>query len=140
MWFRKKEAKPFLADNAELYVGNLPIEVGVIELCALLNRFGDHFSVKMLHKEYQNGENCRFCIASFDSQRRARKATRKLLKAKRQDSYLEVHEYIHRTYNNERRSLHWRNHKWDTTERRKRERRRKELVKPADDLFAGNTH
>jgi RNA recognition motif-containing protein len=135
MWFRKKETKHSSGDNTELFVGNLPLGVGVVELCALLNRFGEHFSARMLIKNFENGETCRFCIASFDSQRLARKAAKKLRKTKRGASPLEVHEYMHRTYSNERRDLHWREQAWDNEDRRGHERRRQEHVEPVDDLF-----
>lgn len=135
MWFKKKEARHSSVNNTEILISNLPGEVAMVELCALLNRFGKHFSLKMLKKEFENGEKCRFCIASFDSERLARKATKRLRKPKRGVTPLEVHEYIHRSYSNERRDLGWREQEWDDDERRSHERRRQEHVEPVDDLF-----
>ena len=136
MWFRKKKTKYTSDDKVEILVSNLPDEIGVFELGILLSDFIGHFHLKIFDKAFENGEQCRFCIATFDSERLARKATKKLRKSKFGKRQLEVHKYIYRTYSNERRDLHWRDLEWNDKERRDHERRRQEHIEQVDDLFA----
>lgn len=135
MWPFKSKTENNSRSKTELYIANLRANTGKSELAKLLVEFSDHFTLKMVKRRYENGNTHRFCIATFDSERLAQKAINKLRKSRLAGHPIEVREYFHRNYNNERRDLNWRQQEWSDDERRGKERRRKEITQNTDDLF-----
>ena len=131
MWFRDREFKSRKETSTDIFVSDLPDEIGLFELGILLCDYAEHFTLKMV----EGGDQRRICIATFDSERLAQKAVKVLRKSKFGKHRLEVHKYIHRAYSSERRDPLWRNRKWDSEERRNRERRQQAVLKPYREQF-----
>ena len=69
------------------------------------------------------------------SEAHANKMIKKLHQSLYRGERLEVREYIHRSYNNERRDIGWRNRGWSDGERRGHDRRRVPLRHDKNSLF-----
>lgn len=121
----------------EVFVGNLPHAATQSDVLRLLLPFDREVRVVMHEHPLREGGTSHYAIASFSTEKAALKAIKKLAGKEVQGMGLEVHEYEHRSYNNERRALGWRNQTWDGEERRQQERRAGTTVKAGqdDDLF-----
>lgn len=76
----------------------------------------------MVQKKH-NGKIIRYCHVEVPSEQMGKLLIESLNGMRLNGGILEVREYMHRAYSNDRRKLNWRNRPWDKVERRKSERR-----------------
>ena len=62
----------------ELFVGLLPPSAGMEDLHALFTPFRDRVDIELIERRFVDGSSARFGVASFDSDRLARRAIRQL--------------------------------------------------------------
>ncbi len=119
----------------EVYVGNLNPQTTRNDVVAYLKSFARDARIRMVEQPLDNGSRTLYAIADFDSDRLALKAIKKLNGGVLRGEKIELHEYLHRSYSNERRALNWRDRPWSGVERRNHERRKK-VARPnqADDF------
>lgn len=120
----------------EVFIGNIGNEATLGEVKAFFRGFSSKADFRMEERKLEDGQQVRFVIADFDSDRLAEKAIKKFAGQSFRTHPLIVREYIHRSYNNERRALNWRSKPWHGLDRRKDERRYKKLIEPSDDFDA----
>lgn len=114
----------------DVFVGNLHPKARPTDLESFFGGFSKNAQFKIVTKYYDNGTSYRFGMVSFDSQRVAEKAIKKLNNQYLMGKPTIVREYFHRSYHNERRDINWRSKEWDTNERRGTDRRRREVENP----------
>lgn len=120
----------------DVYVGNIPDTIKTIDLERLLRPLDRQVQIRLHHPNGKQVQATCYCVCTFSTERLARKAIKKL------DGYLlfgralSVHEYLYRSYSNERRALGWRNRPWDGVERRSGERRAGTALAAPDDWFS----
>lgn len=107
----------------ELYIGNLSDKVSIDDLHRLFRGFGRNLQFRFEFRILDDGGKARYAVVEFDSERLARKAIDKLRHTPLYGQPLIIHEYVHRSYNNERRAVGWRNRQWPGNERRSNDRR-----------------
>jgi hypothetical protein len=73
-------------------------------------------------------------VAVFENDKYALKMMEKFHGELFRGRELVIREYLHRSYNNERRAVNWRDKPWRAGERRRDDRRYKEMVKPKDEF------
>lgn len=117
----------------DVYIGNLHPKARPGDLEAFFKGFTKNTRFKIVTKYYNDGSSHRFGIVTFESEVLGRKAISKLHLKQLMGKPVEVREYFHRTYQNERRELGWRNKQWEGEDRRGQERRRKEVEKPEEE-------
>ena len=119
----------------EVYVGNLNPQTTRNDVVAYLKSFARDARIRMVEQPLDNGSRTLYAIADFDSDRLALKAIKKLNGGVLRGEKIELHEYLHRSYSNERRALNWRDQPWSGLERRNHERRKKAAqANQADDF------
>lgn len=118
----------------EVFIGNLADNVSVTDLTAFFKAFANKARIRIVDKRQEDGSRVRYGVASFDTEKLALKAIKKLNQRELRGRAVVLREYIHRSYSNERRALNWRDKPWSGPERRKVERRKKETTKPRDDF------
>lgn len=121
----------------EVYVGILPASTTQSDLIRLFLPVDKQVRVEMKTHDLREGGKSFYAIVSFSSDKLAHKAIKKLHQTEFHGGIIEVREYLHRSYNNERRALGWRNQPWESEERRTHERRAGTTPKAGqdDDLF-----
>lgn len=119
----------------EVMICNLPESATKADLLDLLKSYRKHMELKMVNNHYEDGSTFHFAVATFKADKYAQKVIKKFNHVLLKGNHLIVREYIHRSYNNEKRSLNWRQRDWQSNERRCHDRRRKEVVEKKDDLF-----
>ena len=110
---------------ADVIVLELADEADLPDLQALLKRLAARASCRIVEQKYADGTRCRYGLASFEQVKYAIKAIKKFNQKKLLGVPVTVRQYFHRSYQNERRVLNWRELPWDGPERRLGERRRK---------------
>lgn len=120
----------------EVYVGSLNPQTTRNDLVAYLKSFARDARIHMVDLALDDGSRVYYAILNFDSDRLALKAIKKLNGGVLRGEKVELHEFLHRSYSNERRALNWRDKPWSGLERRNHERRHKVAPKtPAADDF-----
>jgi len=122
----------------EVYIGELPPEVTPADLAEFLWGVHKKIRVEIVKRQFTDGTEARFAVVHYPTERAGRKAINRLNGKRLGGVPMEVREFQHRAYANERRTLGWRDqHRSEGEERRRRERRRVEVQTPdEDDLFA----
>lgn len=118
----------------DLIILELAEEAEVSDLKSLFKGLADKAEFKIVIQSYVDGSHCRYGIANFKLPKLGRKSIRKFNNKKLLDAPVTVRQFHHRTYQNERRALDWRNKVWDKPERRIAERRRKVVNNIEDEL------
>lgn len=118
----------------EVFIGNLAENVTVSDLTAFFKAFANKARIRIIEKRQEDGSRIRYGVADFDADKLALKAIKKLNQKELRGRPVVLREYFHRSYNNERRALNWRDKPWNGPERRRVERRKKESSKPKDDF------
>ena len=119
----------------DLIILELPEEAEVSDLKTLFRGLADKAEFKIVFQRYVDGSHCRYGIAKFKLPKPGKKAIRKFNNKKLLGEPVTVRQFHHRTYQNERRALDWRNKVWDKPERRIAERRRKVINEIEDELI-----
>lgn len=118
----------------EVFIGNLAENVTVSDLTVFFKAFANKVRIRIVEKREEDRTRVRYGVADFDSDKLAIKAIKKLNQKELRGRPVVMREYFHRSYNNERRALNWRDKPWGGPERRQVERRKKESSKPKDDF------
>ena len=118
----------------DLFIGNLPPKTGLGELIAFFKGFGNKADFHLKQKELDNGETVYYAVASFANDKYALKLMEKYGGEQFHGRELVIREYLHRSYNNERRAVNWREKPWRAGERRRHDRRLQEQVASHDEF------
>lgn len=118
----------------EVFVGNITSNTTLSDVVYLFKGFAKKARMRMVDKKLQNGERAYYAIAEFDSDKLALKAIKKLNGSILRGQHVVMREFHHRSSNNERRAVNWRDKPWDGPERRASERRKKLLPQQKDDF------
>lgn len=120
----------------DLYIGNLAPGTSFGDLIALFKGFSKMARFRFEQKKLADGTLVRYAVASFENDKYAIKMMEKFHGHPLNGCALVVREYLHRSYNNERRDVNWRDKPWRAGERRRDDRRYKEAAKPQDEYEA----
>jgi RNA recognition motif-containing protein len=120
----------------DLYIGNLAPGTNFGDLITLFKGFSKMARFRFEQKKLADGTLVRYAVASFDNDKYALKMMAKFHGHLFNQRELVVREYLHRSYNNERRDVNWRDKPWRAGERRRDDRRYKEAAKPQDEYEA----
>jgi hypothetical protein len=107
----------------DIFIGNLPGSKYEPEILGLLKNFDSHANAGIKTPIHKHRENGYFCIASIKHDKTARRFIKKFNQKSPYGHRLKIREYVHRCYGNERRSINWRDSKWQGHEKRARDRR-----------------
>ena len=107
----------------DLFVGNLPLDTSLSELIAYFKGFSSKGDFHLKRKKLDNGETVLYAVLSFENDKYAEKLLAKYAGKEFKGRALAIREYFHRSYNNERRALNWRDKPWRAGERRRNDRR-----------------
>lgn len=116
----------------DVFIGNLSPRTTLIDLALFFKGFASDVRFQIFDKQFEDGSRTRYAVATIEPDKLAEKAIRKLNGAYLQGNTVFLREFLHRSYNNERRAVGWRSKPWQGVERRTSERRRKQSLKPAD--------
>lgn len=111
----------------EVFIGNLAIGVTYTDLISFFKGFANKMRLRIVDKRQDDGSKLRYAIATFESEKLALKAIKKLNQKTLRGEPVVLREYFHRYYANERRALNWRDKPWEGVERRKTERRKQSI-------------
>ncbi len=120
----------------ELFIGNLTPTANLGELIAFFKGFSSKARFRFEEKTLEDGATIRYAVADFDSDKYALKMMEKFAGELYRGKELVIREYLHRSYNNERRAVNWRDKPWRAGERRRDDRRLKAYIAPLDDFEA----
>jgi RNA recognition motif-containing protein len=118
----------------ELFIGNLSPNANLGELVAFFKGFNKMARFRVEQKKLEDGTLVRYAVAVFENDKYALKMMEKFHGELFRGRELVIREYLHRSYNNERRAVNWRDKPWRAGERRRDDRRYKEMVKPKDEF------
>lgn len=118
----------------ELFIGNLSPNANLGELIAFFKGFNKMARFRVEQKKLEDGTLVRYAVAVFENDKYALKMMEKFHGELFRGRELVIREYLHRSYNNERRAVNWRDKPWRAGERRRDDRRYKEMVKPKDEF------
>lgn len=118
----------------ELFIGNLPPNTSLGELIAFFKGFSSKADFHLKQKKLDNGTTVLYAVVGFVNEKYALKLLEKYAGTEFNGHELMIREYSHRSYNNERRAVNWREKPWRAGERRTNDRRIKESV-PKHDEF-----
>lgn len=118
----------------EVFIGNISPNTTLNDVVNFLKGFAKKARVRVVDHPLEDGGHSRYAIADFDAEKMALKAIKKLNGTLLHGQTVVMREFFHRSYNNERRAVNWRDKPWDGPERRKDERRKKIRVKEKDDF------
>ena len=107
----------------ELFVGNLPPNTGLGELIAFFKGYSSKGDFHLKKKTLDNGETVYYAVIGFENDKYAEKLLEKFAGKEFKGRVLVIREYVHRSYNNERRAVNWREKPWRAGERRRTDRR-----------------
>jgi len=110
----------------DVFIGNLPASVSFNEIRVLHGNWDFDVPVKRVDGQDRHGNEFHYFLAQFSPKEEA-DAERLIQDMAGMSCYgrvLDVREFTHRTYGNERRALDWREKSWDQPERRVAERRK----------------
>ncbi len=109
----------------DVFIGNLPASISFNEVRELHGSWDFDVPVKRIDGEDRHGNRFHYFLARFSPKDEA-DADRLIQDMAGLSCYgrlLDVREFIHRSYSNERRALNWREKPWHKPERRVSERR-----------------
>ena len=109
--------------DMDIFIGNLPGKKFEAEILQLLKQVDKNIKAQIKTPILKNVKDGFFCIASISQEKLARRFIKKYNLKSPYGQPLHIREYIHRSYGNERRDIHWREKEWDGTEKRSGERR-----------------
>ena len=112
----------------DLFIGNLPSKVHFSEVIALFRGFTRMGRFRLEQKRLDNGKSVSFVVAEFDNDKHAIKLLQKFQGTVYRGRELVIREYHHRSYSNERRAVNWREKPWRAGERRRTDRRMREML------------
>ncbi len=118
----------------DLFVGNLPPNTNIGELIAFFKGFSSKGDFHLKKKTLDNGETVFYAVIGFENDKYALKLMEKFAGQSFKGRELVIREYFHRSYNNERRAVNWREKPWRAGERRRQDRRLKESVQQRDEF------
>lgn len=118
----------------ELFIGNLPPNTHISEVIAFFKGFSHKATFRMEQKKQEDGSAIRYVVADFENDKYAVKFIEKYAGQRLRDHELQIHEYVHRSYTNERRAVNWREKPWRAGERRRTDRRQKEHLEKRDEF------
>ena len=120
--------------HMEVFVGNITSSTTLSDVVHLFKGFAKKARLRMVDKKLENGERAYYAVAEFDSDKLAQKAIKKLNGSILRGQQVVLREFQHRSYNNERRAVNWRDKPWHGPERRLSERRKKLQPQQVDDF------
>lgn len=112
----------------DVFIGNLPSQLSFKEIRELHGSWDFNAPIKRVDGQDKSGHEFHYFLAQFSPKNEA-EAEQLIQEMKGISIYgqvLDVREFIHRSYCNERRALNWRKKPWHNTERRAVERRKSE--------------
>jgi RNA recognition motif-containing protein len=118
----------------ELFIGNLAPTANLGELVAFFKGFNKMARFRAEQKKLEDGTQVRYVVAAFENDKYALKMMTKFHGEVFHGRELVIREYLYRSYNNERRAVNWRDKPWRAGERRRDDRRYKEVVQPQDEF------
>jgi RNA recognition motif-containing protein len=118
----------------DLFIGNLAPTTNLGELIAFFKGFNKMARFRSEQKKQEDGTVVRYVVASFENDKYALKMLEKFHGEVFRGRELVIREYLHRSYTNERRAVNWRDKPWRAGERRRDDRRYREVVAPQDDF------
>lgn len=118
----------------DLFVGNLPPNTNLGVLIAFFKGFSSKGDFHLKKKTLSSGDTVYYAVIGFDNDKHALKLMEKFAGQSFKGRELVIREYIHRSYNNERRAVNWREKPWRAGERRRQDRRVKEAVQRQDEF------
>lgn len=107
----------------DIFVGNLPLSVTVVELRRLFGKAGATARYRIVQKQYADGTTRCYGRAMIEPDESARILIGSLDRALLHGRPLEVRRFVQRNLANERRAPMWRGRPWHGLDRRKGERR-----------------
>ncbi len=110
----------------EVFIGNLSLDITHNDLVIFFKGFAKKAKLRLVDKRREDNSKFRYGVVKFDSDKLALKAIRKLNHKPLRGIRVELREYFHRCYANERRAVNWRNKPWAGVERRQQERRKQQ--------------
>jgi len=116
----------------DVFVGNLSPRTTLSDLVAFFKSFASEARFQLFTKQFEDGAQVHYAVATIESDKLAEKAIKKLNGQSLNGHPVMLREFIHRNYGNERRAVGWRDKPWHGVERRGLERRRKQIQKPVD--------
>ncbi len=108
----------------DVIVFALPDEAEVADLQSFVKGLANKGIFRIKEMRYANGSRLRYGLISFEQPKHATKAIKKFNQKKLLGEPVTVRQYVHRSYQNERRALNWRDIPWRGPDRRKIERRK----------------
>lgn len=124
----------------EVFIGNLSLNITHNDLVVFFKGFANKAKLRVVDKQREDGSKVRYGVATFDSDKLALKAIRKLNHKPLRGVRVELREYFHRYCNNERRAVNWRNKPWTGVERRQQERRKQQAHAESPDKLPKKGH
>ncbi len=110
----------------DVFIGNLPASISFNEIRKLHGNWNFDVAVERVDGQDRHGNEFHYFLAHFPPQAEAEaeRLIREMSGISCYGNLLDVREFIHRSYSNERRALDWREKRWDQPERRIAERRK----------------
>lgn len=112
----------------EIFIGNLSAEISSLDLARFFKGYGNYLTFTF--KYYLRGEKpFYYAVTDIESRKLADKAIKRRHMKRLKGRVIVLRPYKDRLVSNERRALNWREKIWEAEERRKMERRHKQLNK-----------
>jgi len=110
----------------DVFIGNLPSSISFNEIRELHGNWDFDAPVKRVDGQDRHGREFHYFLAQFSpkNEAEAEQLIQEMQNVSCYGQVLDVREFIHRSYCNERRALNWRDKQWHGTERRVTERRK----------------
>lgn len=106
-----------------IFIGNLPGKKYEPEILSLLKKIDKREKPRIESPILEHCNSGYFCIANIDKEKTAHKFIKKFNNKSPYGHPLNIREFVHRSYGNERRAINWRNKAWDGDEKRNGDRR-----------------
>ena len=117
----------------ELIISNVPHNATLRDLVQFVGPFAEDAHLDLVKQDKVQAPSVHYGLLRIPSERQARKAMRKLNGRELAGQTVDVREFSHRAYSNDRRAIDWRNQPWSRLERRLHDRR---IADDAGDLTA----
>ena len=112
----------------QIFIGNLSAEISSIDLARFFKGYGDYLTFTF--KYFLRGEKpFYYAVTDIDPRKLADKAIKRRHMKRLKGRVIILRPYYDRLVSNERRALNWREKIWESEERRRIERRNKQLNK-----------
>lgn len=118
----------------ELFIGNLPENTTLAQVVAYFKGLSGKVRFQVHQKKLEDDTIVCFAVADFDNDKYAAKFAERYAGSIFYGRKLTVREYVHRSYNNERRAVNWREKPWRAGERRVSDRRLRQIVQQEDEI------